>query len=399
VKGVNAMNIEFRFFSFILLIGLFLPMIECMKKQDTERQRNYPLEIKQYEFLRYSGGQEVISPDKAVNADNNWKVLLACMEGKTRDELVKTGIKVTESQLLLLKAMRFIHYKKNGENDTLFTVLPVLGREQKQSLIQEVREFAEKIEPELEKGISNLKEVLMRKGYEEYLFSILFSFIVDGIVWFSFRDMGFVSEFTLSPERPLFDGVYWAYCPKREFRCGTNIAMGDDLFLILNWSDGPQEKIQKIFSWENLRAMHGQWVQSGRIIDEQLRRQLIPYRVIDQSGRPVFPVIEMSMHDPVFPIGRSFASGIVQFMVRNLDLDKLRKKYRFADRETAFVVFYHEWMWEFMEYMTEKKIIEKPEAFKQPEKAGPEDIGKLLFIVKGSIIHPKNPASGRTNYP
>jgi hypothetical protein len=366
-------------------IGLLLTMINCTRNQKITSVDDYPSDIDQYEFLRYSGGQEVISPDRVVNADNNWDILLACLGGKTWTELKKAGVNATESQLMLLNAMRFIDYKEELKSDTITTTLPILGRNKKQLLIREVREFAEQIEPELREDIQNLKKTLTGNGYEDCIFSVLFSCVVDGLVWFPFRAQGLVSEFTLSEQRPLFDGVYWSYYPKRDFRCGTNIALGENIFIIVNWSDGPQEKIQKVFNWKNLRSMHDQLVQSGRIVEEDLKQQLMPYRVIEQNGKPIVPVIEMKMDDPVFSVCQAMAAKIVRFMAGHLDLDRIRTEYGFPDKETAFVVVYHEWMWEFMEYLVEKGIVEKPEAFERPEEAEAGDIGKLLFIVKGSV--------------
>jgi hypothetical protein len=215
---------------------------------------------------------------------------------------------------------------------------------------------------------------------------VLFSCVVDGLVWFPFRDQGLVSEFSLSQDKALFDGVYWAYYPRRDFRCGTNIALGEDVFVILNWSDGPKDKIQKIFNWKNLRSIHRQFVQSGRIIKEELKQQLMPYNIIDKNGKPTVPVIEMNTEDSVFMSCQSIATKIVHFIMNNLDLEKLQTKYELPDKESAFVVIYHEWMWEFMEYLVEREIIAKPLAFEQPEQAEPKDIGKLLFIVKGAIF-------------
>ncbi|MFP4083080.1 MAG: hypothetical protein ACLFVG_10055 [Candidatus Aminicenantes bacterium] len=79
------------------------------------------------------------------------------------------------------------------------------------------------------------------------------------------------------------------------------------------------------------------------------------------------------------------ASKIVRFMSQNLDLEALQTEYGISDKESAFVVVYHEWMWEFMEYTVETGVIDKPLSFEQPESAGKQDIGKLLFEIKGSL--------------
>lgn len=371
----------------ILSIGtcfLFLCLNQCKGLEETPTKENEPADFSAFETLKYSGGQEIFSPDKIASRDNNWDILLSCQGGKTREALREEGIVFTESQLLLLKAMGFLDTVEDSGMEKWITTLPILGFREKKALIRQLRDLAQEIEPLLRDDIQKLKEALSEKGWEGHTFSILFSAVVDGIVWFPFRAQGFVKEFALDRDRPLYDGVYWAYYPKRDFRCGTNIALGDDVYAILNWSDGPMKKIQEVFHWDNLYALRDQFLKRGKVVDEELRSQLIPYGVLDQEGHFTVPLIEMDPNDPLFPLCQSMASTIVGFISQKMDLENLREEFGFADTEKAFVVAYHEWMWELMEYLDEKGIVKKPVAFSNPEKAGPEDIGRLFFIVRGS---------------
>jgi hypothetical protein len=65
-------------------------------------------------------------------------------------------------------------------------------------------------------------------------------------------------------------------------------------------------------------------------------------------------------------------------------MKNLIEEYKFYDGEKAVVVSYHEWMWEYLAYLEERGIINKPFAFSNPKEAGPSDISALLFIVKRS---------------
>ena len=369
----------------IAICCLFLCLNNCNVEEKSKTSENHPSDFARYEFLRYSGGQEIFSPDKIVSSDNNWEILLSCLSGKTREELEDNGVLFTESQLMLLKAMGFLDIVEEPDAEKLITTLPILGFSEKQSLIQKVKNLVYAMESELGDDIKRLKETLEKNGYEEHTFSILFSAVVDGIVWFPFRAQGFVKEFALDQSRPLFDGVYWAYYPKRDFRCGSNIAIGDDVFMILNWSDGPMKKIQEVFHWDNLYALREEFLKYGKVVDEDLRSELIPYGVLDNEGNFIVPLIEMDVNDQVFLICQSMAAKIVGSINQKLDLEKIQEEFGFAGREKAFVVTYHEWMWEFMEHLDEQGIVKKPLAFSDPEKAGPKDIGKLFFIVRGSI--------------
>jgi hypothetical protein len=193
-----------------------------------------------------------------------------------------------------------------------------------------------------------------------------------------------VKEFELNQDRPLYDGVYWAYYPKRDFRCGTNIAIGNNVFIVLNWSDGPMKKIQKVFNWTNLYALRDDFLKHRKVINEDLKLELKSYEVVDDNGNFIVPIIEMDMNDQVFLICQSIATKLVGLIIQKLNLEDIQEEFGFSDWEKAFVVTCHEWMWEFMEYLDEQGVVKKPFAFSNPEEAEPKHIGKLLFIVKGS---------------
>ena len=194
-----------------------------------------------------------------------------------------------------------------------------------------------------------------------------------------------MKEFKLNQDRPLYDGVYWAYYPKRDFRCGTNIALGDDVYIVLNWSDGPMNKIQEVFHWDNLYILRDDFIKFGKVVNEKIKFELKSYGILDDRGNFKVPIIELKTDDQIFLICQSLATKIVGFIVQKLNLENIKREFGFHDTEKAFVVAYHEWMWEFMEYLDEQDIVKKPFAFSNPQEAEPKHIGKLLFIVKGSI--------------
>lgn len=166
---------------FIISILMVVSIGNYSGAQKIRKKDNYPVDINKYEFLRYSGGQEVFSPKDIVKADNNWEILLACLGGKTKEELEEIGITFTKSQLMLLHAMGFIDYIKDSNTEKIITTMPILGSKEKRSLIKKVRKLAYEIEPELKEDIYALKEALKKIGHEDHIFSILFSAVIDGI--------------------------------------------------------------------------------------------------------------------------------------------------------------------------------------------------------------------------
>jgi hypothetical protein len=372
--------------SHLLLLILIPSLVVFFSCRGDPFEEDLPSDVEKYEFLEFSGGQAVFDPEDVIRADNNWKLLLACKEPRTRESLNRTGISCTESQIMLLQAMGFIDFdRKDVQLESIKTTLTILGYAEKQAMILKVRKMASEFADEIEEDFCVLIDILKKTEHRERAFSIFFSFVVDGIVWFPFRGQAYVSEFELTLEKPLYDGIYWAYYPQREFRCGTNVALGNDLYVLLNWSDGAQEKIQKVFNWANLNQIHTDLLEQGRIVHAELRQALEPYGIVDAEGNLTVLTIEMKEDDPIFQISQILAMKAVQFIGEKMDRKELCKEFGFSDEETAFVVTYHEWMWELMMLLVEKDFVDIPLAFENPEKATPQDIGRLIFVVKGKI--------------
>lgn len=129
--------------------------------------KQYPTDINRYEFLRYSGGQEILSVDAVIRADNNWEILLACLGGKTREELQAIGVEINESQLMLLSVMRFVEVKKEAGREKIVTIMPILGLNKKQALIQRVRSVTREVELVVRDDLSLLIKTLRDAGHED----------------------------------------------------------------------------------------------------------------------------------------------------------------------------------------------------------------------------------------
>lgn len=125
-------NLKFLFIGiYILCLGYY----HCSVKERGKTDENYPSDFKKYEGLRFSGGQEIFSLEKIITPDNNWEILLARRDGKTRKELREEKIGFTESQFMLLKARGFLDFRRDTEPERLLTNLPILGSSDKQALI------------------------------------------------------------------------------------------------------------------------------------------------------------------------------------------------------------------------------------------------------------------------
>lgn len=150
----------------------------------------------------------------------------------------------------------------------------------------------------------------------------------------------------------------------------------------INWGSGLSEKLFKGFTVTNLKMLYKDYVEYGKIVNDDLRKELEAYRIFDSSGDLTAPIIEENEDNQLFLKCKSVAIKAAQLFLDNVDLKSLVEEYEFYDAEKALVVSFHEWMWEYMDYLEEKGIIKKPFAFSNPNEATPKNIGDLFYVVK-----------------
>lgn len=168
-------------------------------------------------------------PQTIVSADNNWRLLLAMKNGLTLKELDSLRIPYSQSQLLLLRSQRLLERTQKVYK----TIIPVLDKEQTVALRDQSLTVAHGIYPEIEKECGDLVAYLSKQGRSGNAFSILFSFVLDGLIWNELEQLGFVEERNANG---IWSGSYWFMTPKRSFGCGTNSIEESNCRLNINWS-------------------------------------------------------------------------------------------------------------------------------------------------------------------
>lgn len=347
---------------------------------ETFTEEDYPTDIKKYELLLMGMSSRIISPRIVIKMDNNWEILLACLSEKTKDELKGMGVSFVDSQIMLLNAMRLLEVK--GER--LKTKMPILGSVKTRSLRKKMRNLAVRIEPELRSSVHDLKIELRKVGHEANIYTILFSYTLDELAWKPFFEKSLIKNTGITVKRPFWGGIFWACYPPHEFSCGTNQMSFQEAYFMVNWSKELLEKMLEGIYRANLKMLLRDYVEYGKIVNDDLLKELAPYKIVDYSGSLAIPIIEEKEDNKLYLKCKSMAMKVAQLFLNNVDMKSLIEEYKFYDGEKAVVVSYHEWMWEYLAYLEEKGIINKPFAFSNPKEAGPSDIGALLFIVKRS---------------
>ncbi len=347
--------------------------------QELSAEEDYPTDIQKYE-LSLMGHSTKISPRAVMQMDNNWEILIACLSEKTKDELKANDISFVDSQLLILNVMRLL----DVQEDRLKTVMPILGSKKMKSLRKKMRDLSLKIEPELRSGVDALKIELKKIGRKENVYTILFSYVLDELALDFFYEEGLIESSNPSAEKPFWAGTYWAVYPRREFSCGTDKMESPEISIMLNWSNVLGDKMWEGFNITNLRLLYNDLIKYGRVVNDELRKKLSSYRIFDSSGNLTVPIIEQKENNQLFQKCKSLALKASQQFLNNVDLKSLIEEYQLYDETKALAVSYHEWMWEYMDYLEENGIVRKPFAFSNPEEAKSSDIGALMFIVKTS---------------
>jgi len=113
-----------------------------------------------------------------------------------------------------------------------------------------------------------------------------------------------------------------------------------------------------------------------------VKNALRQYGIFDDSGRLVIPVIHESDSDPLYKSCAAVSGKLCDRFLQAVDFSRLTKEARLPDELTAFVIAYHEFIWEMMTFLEQERIISVPQAFRSPERSGSANFHKLLFIVR-----------------
>jgi hypothetical protein len=344
--------------------------------QDTERPRR--VEFKSYEFSQFitSAGQ---SPQQVTALDNNGEILLACTEGRTEDQLRASGVRFAESQIELLKTWRLMEEK----DAVLKTAFPILGEEMSQRLRGASRAIVPALGRQLEPDVTKLVALLDHGSRKRNAYTILFSYILDDLVWDRFSERKLIGRRVITAEEPLWAGEVWAVYPPRSFSMGTNSVSDKGISLKVNWTERAIPKMGPfVADIKTFLRMFDDYVGKGRVEDAEAMKVFGPFGLFDRTGQFTVPVITAKRGDPLFDLSDAIARKVAQAVPSLLDLGGLCKQFGFRDGKQALVVAYHEVMWDLMDHLEGEGIVEKPLAFADPDNAKPADIGDLVFIVR-----------------
>jgi hypothetical protein len=298
------------------------------------------------------------------------------LTGKTEKEIT---LNHNQSQLELLKNFRLLNY----ENEVWKANFPILGETQTLELRGKAKEVAAKLGSLVEENVVSLLTSLNDLNREKNAYTILFSYVLDELVWRRFSELGYMQERSITAENPFWSGVIWAVYPPRDFACGTNKISDKGISLNVNWTEKAIKNMYPFVSdWKNLLTMFDDYAKFGAVRNTDARKVFDKFNLYDYSGKFTVPIIFESKENALFERCSVISNGMGSGMFNFFDLNELTHKFGFSSNEEALVVFYHELMWEMLDYYEKNGVIKKPIAFSNPDETLPEDISDLVFIIR-----------------
>ena len=348
------MKKAFLFLCLILLFGI-------MKGQQN---------IDDYDKTCYCSGK---TPHSVLRYDNNWQLLWAFKSGLSKSGLDSLHIPYTDSQLRLLSIFKLIRV----EGDKYYTDIPILDSNKTNQLRIRSKEIAESIIPFINNDIKSLVSYLNSTNYSENQFSILFSYILDGLVWDKFEEKKLITPLNLTTSNYPWVGAFWLLTPARKTSHGTN-TFSDSTFKI-----GITSGCDKLTNGgELINLMLRNYIDKGKVTDENVLKAFGQYYLFNQNGELTIPIIVENNQNELYVLASQIADKICLQLVSNSIFNKVIGDFNFTNKENAVIIMYHEVMWDLLAKIEEIKLIEKPLIITNPSKAEMKDASKLVYIVR-----------------
>lgn len=365
----NAMN---RHVLFLALLFLLIPGAAICQTIDSDG-----VGLDEYDVTQYASVKS-FSPRQIMFFDNNDQIIMACRNGKTKKQLDELGISYNESQIALLRAWRLL----DRADDVYTTIMPILDSEKMSGLRalteNAARQIAENMEANLRKYIATLES----EGFGGHAFSLLFSYVIDGLVWSEFRSQGLGVSTRVTADTPLWAGAVWAVFPPRASRCGTNSYSAETGYVSVNWSESAGGELDKLLgSSEYLKTMVDQIGSQGRLVDPKAVEALAPFNLIDLDGRPRIPIVRETAGVDLYDTSLDLSANIAALTLQTVPVDSLQKTLGLTSPAVALIIIYHELMWDLMEVLEGKGMIVRPRILTGDTSAAPEDVASLVFVV------------------
>ncbi len=329
-----------------------------------------------YDMTCFCSGRE--TPHAIVSYDNNLQLIIAFKNGLTLKGLDSLNIPYTESQLKLLQVYNLIRQ----ENDKYFSTIPVLDGQQTNQIRTQSKQEADIIVPAIENDINNFVSYLNSIHCKINAFSIMFSYILDGLVWQKFEERNLLKPYESTDNISPWTGYFWILTSKPLIKYGTN-SQSDSTFTLCITDGAPYSLSKTFYERDDLKqAMLNNILLEGKVTDTAVINNFAIYNIFDGEGNVLVPIIQENNQNILYQLSNKMSDKICNAIIANIRLDEITKQFKLKDNEQALIIFYHEILWNIMAELDVKNIIDKPLILSDPSKANSGDLANLIFFIK-----------------
>ncbi len=328
--------------------------------------------LENWEDICYCSMNNSYHPSTIVSSDNNWQLLLAMKNGVTLKQLDSLKVNYTKSQLLLLMSQRLLK-----KDDGIYkTIIPILDSKQTSLLRKQSQFVANKIYPEIEQECRDLVAFLSKQKRSNNPYSILFSYVLDGLIWRQFEKEGIIKK---RDNSGTWSGNYWFLTPKRPVDCGGTNSLSNE-YIVFKWNWSYSEKVTDGLWNKNIEALFP-IAQGNSFPDKETINEFADYGFFDKHSHLTIPVINEKENNDLYSLSMKIIDRLLLTFKAKTDVEQLKTSYGFNNSSETVVIFYHEIMFDLMDLLLENQVIQLPTAFKSSDKATFKDAADLCFIV------------------
>jgi hypothetical protein len=334
-----------------------------------------PSDLRDWELICFCSGRDK-GPDEIVREDTNGQILFAARRGTTRQRLKDNHIEFSESQIDLLVSWRLLA-EQGGQ---LKTQMPILGPDEMTRLRAVLHVQAVELGGSLLPDIKTFVSLLNQRGYRDEAYTIVFSYLLDNLVWDDFDQRHVLPSMEITADRPFWSGALWAVYPRRGAP-GTNTRPYGGWTLSVMWTQPVQPLLAPLYRSSLVEPFLADLEKLGSVSDPGIRSQMLALGIVAADGKPTVPIIREVNSDAVFASSRAIAHKVSEGMLRAAQSPDLFALAGTGDRGVALIVAYHEFMWELLAYLEQAKVVLPPAIVSAKTPADPRQVHDLVFIV------------------
>jgi hypothetical protein len=317
------------------------------------------------------------TPHHVVQADDNGRILYYARSGVTGPQLRQRGITATQSQLDLLTHWNLLI--EDGE--TYKTTFPVIDPRQAAALRLKLATLAASITPSIEIDVKDIAEQLRREGFADSSYTIVFSYVLDGLLWEKLLSASELHLFDMTPTHPFWNGAFWAISPKRAGVPGTNDVSEDGIILKMLWTDDTGQALNALGSSTAVRSFLKS-VANNKFDSTPIRlTNGTIWELVRANGGLRIPTIS-GKSGLIQSKGDRIAVRVASVLRHDPTSIAILASIPNASPQTALLIVTHELIWDLIDNLVRDGAVQLPGALSRDTKLTPELLRPLVYLIR-----------------